>query len=252
MSRRISNWSFRLMQEYKRCDSAQFVTLTYDTDHVPISPKGFMTLSKTDPQKFLKRLRKRNPDSKLKYYLCGEYGTKNMRPHYHLILFNARLDTIQPAWSVNDVYIGDVHYGEVNEASVGYTLKYMSKLKQIPLHANDDRLKEFALMSKGLGDNYLTEAMKEWHKADLTERMYLNLKDGKKIAMPRYYKDKIYDENERDIIGASQGIKARMLQDEYIADMQKRYGNNWEEVKANSDIHAFKMMHEKATEKRNL
>ncbi|QCS36950.1 replication initiation protein [Tortoise microvirus 32] len=150
MKRRISGWSFRLMQEYKRCHSAHFITLTYDTKHVPITDKGFMALSKRDVQLFFKRLRKAHTkeqlsDNPIKYYVAGEYGGRTNRPHYHIILFNAVLELIQPAWN-----LGSVHYGEVNEASVGYTLKYMCKPARIPLHANDDRQPEFSLMSKGL------------------------------------------------------------------------------------------------------
>lgn len=102
----------------------------------------------------MKKLRKANPDHKLKYYLCGEYGGKTFRPHYHLILFDAVLPTIQKAWEH-----GSIHYGAVSGASIGYTLKYMAKPGKIPLHQNDDRVPEFSLMSKGLGKNYLTEAM---------------------------------------------------------------------------------------------
>jgi hypothetical protein len=48
-------------------------------------------------------------------------------------------------------------------------------------------------MSKRMGDNYLTDAMIKWHKKDLVNRVYCNLTDGKKIALPRYYKDKMYN-----------------------------------------------------------
>jgi hypothetical protein len=44
--------------------------------------------------------------------------------------------------------------------------------------------------------------MKAWHEADMLNRMYVPLKDGKKIAMPRYYKDKIYTKEQRQHIGA--------------------------------------------------
>ena len=55
--RRVSGWSFRLVQEDKRAYSSSFLTLTYNTKHVPLSKKGFMTLRKTDLQSFFKRLR---------------------------------------------------------------------------------------------------------------------------------------------------------------------------------------------------
>ena len=56
-SNRASAWSFRLMQEDKRSLSSLFVTLTYNTDHVPILKSGYMSLNKGDLQKFFKRLR---------------------------------------------------------------------------------------------------------------------------------------------------------------------------------------------------
>ena len=105
-ARRVSGWSFRLMKEGERSSSSYFITLTYDTNHVPISPKGYMSLSKTDIQKFFKRLRKTN-EEKIKYYVVGEYGSKTMRPHYHIILFNAKLETILKAWSLDGKYLGD-------------------------------------------------------------------------------------------------------------------------------------------------
>jgi len=98
--RRTSGWSFRLVKEGERSQSALFVTLTYNTDSVPITSNGFMNLDKADVQKFMKRLRKLSKE-KLKYYVCGEYGTKRMRPHYHLIIFNADKEKIEQALTLD-------------------------------------------------------------------------------------------------------------------------------------------------------
>lgn len=195
LKKRVSQWSFRLMQESKISHTAQFITLTYDTKHVPLTNRGFMTLEKRDLQLFFKRLRKKqfgNEKGDIKYYACGEYGSKTMRPHYHIILFNADINLISHAWN-----LGHVHFGNISQASVGYTLKYINKTKKIPIHKNDDRKKEFSLMSKGLGKSYMSKQMIKWHKNDLENRMYCNIEDGKKISMPRYYKDKIYNKDER-------------------------------------------------------
>lgn len=145
LARRISGWSFRLMQEDKISESSYFVTLTYEPKTVPITKAGYMSLSKRHLQLFFKRLRKNN-SNKLKYYAVGEYGTQGMRPHYHMLLFNAVPGSILPAWQQ-----GHIDIGTVTCASVGYTLKYMCKPRRIPYHRNDDRIPEFALMSKDLG-----------------------------------------------------------------------------------------------------
>ena len=80
-----SMWSLRLIYELSTCNSASFLTLTYDTEHYPTD----CGLHKDDLQKFFKRLRinlKREYHEfspKLRYYACGEYGSKTKRAHYH-------------------------------------------------------------------------------------------------------------------------------------------------------------------------
>lgn len=195
--RRVQSWIFRLQQEEKISSSSYFVTLTYSTDTVPITRNGFMTLDKTDVQKFFKRLRKLQPDVKLRYYAVGEYGENNSRPHYHILLFNlVSTEYIEQAWTVNNENFGYVHIGAVSSASIAYTCKYIDKGSKIPIHVRDDRLREFSLMSKGLGKNYLSAAVVDYHKMAL-DRNYCTQPSGEKIAMPRYYREKIWTDNEK-------------------------------------------------------
>jgi len=102
-------------------------------------------------------------------------------------------------------------------------------------------------MSKGLGKLYLTDKMIKWHKDDLENRMYVPIKDGKKIAMPRYYKDKIYNEREKDRI-------VRKMQELAIIEdknLQRQYGENIYSELAKQHIDAFRKMHKKSVEKRD-
>lgn len=219
VARRTSQWSFRIMQESKVSYSAHFITLTYKTGELNISPNGFKTLSKRDVQLFFKRLRKAQDkikfDFPIRYYAVGEYGGKTQRPHYHIILFNAlNVEMIKKAWT-----LGEVHFGKVEGASIGYCLKYMEKdSKKKWYGSKDDRQQEFALMSKGLGKSYMSQDMLRWHKNDLVNRMYCNLEDGRKIGMPRYFKEKIYNENERNEIASYVVAKIGVETD-------KRYAN---------------------------
>lgn len=191
LKRRVSGWSFRLRQQEKVSRSALFITLTYDTKTIPITENGFTSLAKSDFQKFIKRLRKArsrllNAEWPVKYYAVGEYGSKTQRPHYHAIIFNVMEDDILSAWRN-----GECHVGSVTGASIAYTLKYMQKGRIVPAHARDDREKEFSLMSKGLGANYIDDAIRKYHTEDF-RRVYLTVEGGMKVAMPRYYKDKIF------------------------------------------------------------
>lgn len=68
------------------------VTLTYNDEHLP--EDGL--LKHDDFQRFMKRLRKRRlargDKSPVRYFMCGEYGGKTHRPHYHTILFGESFD----------------------------------------------------------------------------------------------------------------------------------------------------------------
>lgn len=228
---RVSNWSFRLMQETRRAHSAHFVTLTYDNYHVPITEKGFLTLSKQEKRgksvsddltDYFKRLRKANKhDMKIKYYACGEYGSKTMRPHYHIILFNSTIEAIVDSWRRNGKYIGDVHIGEVTEASVCYTLKYINKPKKIPLHKNDDRRREYAVMSKGIGSNYWDEN-RMFHMEHPESRCYVSLKGGYKIALPKYYRNMMDDRNKQLVADGLKNVFAQRVTDEFKGYTEKQ------------------------------
>lgn len=236
LKRKVSQWSFRLVQEYNSSQAASFVTLTYNTESVPITEHCFMTLRKKDLQDYMKRLRYHQEQidwyykkilkesgmeddgvrmPKIKYYAVGEYGSTYERPHYHIILFNADDDIVVSAWNNQ----GEVHIGEVNVKSIGYCLDYIVGIGDIPKHQRDDRINQFALMSKGLGKSYITKRMIKWHLAKtikvitpdgelLTyrDRYYCVLPDGKKISMPRYYQEKMIPKIYRDI------DKAKMIE----------------------------------------
>ena len=81
-----------------------------------------------------------------------------------------------------------------NDLTINYVAGYIMKdnIKQINRH--DDRLREFSLMSKGMGLSYLTPQMINYYKKrELTAILHEN---GHFISMPRYYKEKIFDKQE--------------------------------------------------------
>lgn len=113
---RSREWANRCMMEMEYHDSAYFVTLTYNEEHVPKSWAVYhdtgeafehMTLCKRDLQLFMKRLRKAFPNDHIRYFACGEYGSTTFRPHYHLIIYGLHLDDIVP---IQDVQKGQLSY----------------------------------------------------------------------------------------------------------------------------------------------
>jgi hypothetical protein len=193
---RVNSWFSRLSSELSVSRSAYFVTFTYDENSLCYSDNGLLTLNYRDYQLFIKRLRKRNLSSrKIKYFCVGEYGSQTHRPHYHAIIFNVNDPSLfQQVWDK-----GHVHVGDVKEASIFYTLKYSLKSSvfgnttgQDP---DDDRIPEKALMSKGLGLSYLTDAMVQYHKDDVSRP--ITMLGNTKIPLSRYYRDKLFTDAEK-------------------------------------------------------
>lgn len=227
--RRVDSWVFRLLQEDRVSRSSHFITLTYNTLALPLSDRGLPTLRKADLQAFFKRLRKNTGIQDIKYYAAGEYGTETNRPHYHAIVFNCgTAASYQDAWALTKAgrngylarynkglspkdwkdpipdiqdqekcILGNVHVGQVTGNSIAYTCKYIDKTQGIQYNDKDDRQVEFSLMSKGLGDSYLTPEIIAYHKANL-DQLYVTGPGGYKVPMPKYYRDKIFSDEEKD------------------------------------------------------
>ena len=64
-----------------------FITLTYADEYLPSDGK----LKYLDFQLFMKRLRK-YCGKEISFFMCGEYGEKTARPHYHACIFGYDFD----------------------------------------------------------------------------------------------------------------------------------------------------------------
>lgn len=178
---RRSDWSTRIEYESKLHLVKKFITLTYANAHLTWEHNK-PQLVKSDLQKWFKKVRKAG--CVIRYYAVGEYGSTTFRPHYHVLLFGDCPDhVIRSSWT-----FGQVHIGTVTQASIMYCLGYMVNKNWQHLHK---RVPPFSLMSRkpGLGANYLSSSMIEWHKSD---RKNYVMVDGVKRHLPRYYKCKIF------------------------------------------------------------
>ena len=199
LKRRSSHWSFRINEESKKSKTSCFITLTYE--EAPLSQNGYPTLIKKDFQNFFKRLRKLAPHKKgknrLKYFACGEYGSKTQRPHYHAIVFNLPQKLIDDANVIRNTWKhGHTLVTPSNLKTINYVVGYITKggfEKHIDKKYGlwDDRIPEFQLMSKGLGECYLTPKMIKYYK---DRKLFCIVhENGHILSMPRYYKNKIFN-----------------------------------------------------------
>lgn len=156
-------WAARCLLEAKQHEHNYFVTLTYNDVHLPstafVDPSSgeFIEtqLVKKDFQDFMKRLREilrtEYDIDGVRFLACGEYGSKNGRPHYHVCLLGMpdltaelelwqirdgtrlyRSKTIERAWTDPRKYhrgepMGFVTVGEVTWQSACYVARYVMK-----------------------------------------------------------------------------------------------------------------------------
>lgn len=197
-------WAFRLYQELKAAESAAFLTFTYSDEHAVYDVGSRLpTFEKSHVQNLLKRIRKKEAKlgrKSVRYYAVGEYGSNTGRPHYHALLFNLHSDTLG---TIADIWgKGFIHHGKVEPASIMYVSGYI-------IDKVDDSIQgrtfPFALMSKGIGKNYLSPQMKKWHKRKRAN--FVSWGDGIPSPMARYYRDKIFSKMEKQVMGLEMEAK---------------------------------------------
>lgn len=122
--KRTKQWSLRCLMEFGYHKKASFITLTYDEKFLPFNC-GVPTLVPKHLTDFFKRLRKYFDDGTVKYFSCGEYGTKFKRPHYHAIVFGVGFEDIEivrKCWKY-----GFISSLPVNPATCSYVAGYCQK-----------------------------------------------------------------------------------------------------------------------------
>lgn len=194
--RRAQDWKIRCMHEASMWPSNCFVTLTYATGQLP--PNA--SLCKADFQKFMKRLRYHRGASHItpiRYYMCGEYGPLNGRPHYHANLFNVdfRNRTHAGTSKSGEPYYTDPELTDIwghgratvqdlTPETAGYTTGYiMKKLLGQRAEEYGDRTPEYGDMSRkpGIGETWFKK-----YYTDIT-RHDIAVMHGREHQVPKYY-----------------------------------------------------------------
>lgn len=219
-------WAIRCLLEKRESDDNYFITLTYSSDEeiesrlrkakvntITGEVVEYLDLIPDDLQKFMKDLRRyyeyHYKHTGIRFFACGEYGDKNKRPHFHLIIFNIPINDLKP-WFLNSehqqVYTsetiskiwkkGIVSIGEVTFQSAAYVARYIMK-KQTGKGAEEEyKTPEFTQMSRnpGIGAAYFEKNKDKIYKND---ELVISTKLNSVIAVkpPSYY-DKLFDEVE--------------------------------------------------------
>lgn len=205
---RSRQWAVRCMHEASLHGDNAFITLTYADEHLPIAG----SLDKKAFPKFMKRLRRKIGEEKVRYFHCGEYGDTTQRPHYHACLFGYdftdkrrwsvrnglpvwRSDTLEDLWKFGNSEIGTVTF-----ESAAYVARYiMKKVTGRPAEEHYrivdeatgevfDRIPEYTTMSRrpGIGKKWFDKYHDEVYPSDQV------IVRGRAMKPPRYY-DGLYE-----------------------------------------------------------
>lgn len=209
---RTSEWATRCLHESQQHTHNSFLTLTIAEEHLGrVAPGG--SLSKRTHQTFTKRLRASLGDTRISYYMCGEYGEKLQRPHYHYLIFGYDFpdkvkskttragEQLYESPSLNLLWPhGKAWIGQVTYESCAYVASYVMKKLNGPLALEHYRRQDEA------GNDYWLEPefnqmsrrpaiAKSWweqfHQDIITDDVVIK-KNGGKMKPPRYY-DKLLE-----------------------------------------------------------
>lgn len=190
---RARQWAVRIVHESKMHEESCFISMTFNDESVPKDG----SLDVPTCQSFLKKLRARLAPTKIRFFLCGEYGEERQRPHYHAIIFGwvptdlKRLkkrgefvlyssEFLAEVWGMGFVSVGNVTFD-----SACYVANYATK-KVTGEKAKDHyrgRRPEFLLMSRrpGIGAKWIEAFMSDVYPCDEV------ISRGKPSRPPRYY-----------------------------------------------------------------
>lgn len=149
-------------------------------------------IAKIAVRRWLERTRKRTGKS-IKHWLVtelGHKGTENI--HLHGIIWSKdSIEQIEKDWRYGWIWEGEY----VNERTVNYVVKYVTKIDK-----DHKYYKSRILTSAGIGSGYeKTEDGKgNKYKENGQTKTYKRTDSGHKIAIPIYWRNKIYTEEERE------------------------------------------------------
>ena len=205
---RSRQWAMRCMHEASLYERNCFITLTYNDKNLPED----RSLNYVDFQLFMKRFRKRFPNTKIRFYMAGEYGEKFGRPHFHACIFNfdfpdrkylrttgsgSKLFTsqiLEELWPFGYSSVGDVNF-----QSAAYVARYIMKKvtgkDSWKNYVDEDsgvvKTPEFNKMSlkPGIGTGWYQK-----FKSDVYPHDYVVV-NGVKVKPPKFYDRKLQKDN---------------------------------------------------------
>lgn len=209
LKQKAREWQIRMSEEIKENRNGKFVTLTFSNESleeltdIVNERKVKEKIEKNETyiienevatiavRRFLERWRKKYKKS-VRHWLVTELGHEGTeRIHMHGIIFtDESKETIEQLWKYGMVWVGEY----VNAKTINYIIKYISKID-----TKNKGYKPKVLTSSGIGAAYMKRS--DWktrrYNKNGTDESY-KYSNGSEAALPIYYRNKIYSEEERE------------------------------------------------------
>lgn len=246
-------WQARLLEDVKTHKNGIFITLTFSNKSLAKickhkKVKGYTgynkdnAIAKRAVRAFLERWRKTYKVS-LRHWLItelGHQGTENI--HLHGIVWtNEKKEQIRKHWKYGYCWIGKEQpdgslSNYVSTRTINYCIKYVYK--------RDIQHKYFKariLTSPGIGKNYTEtlNAQRNKYNEIRTSEAYIT-ETGHKISLPKYWRNKIYTDEEREKLWIEK------------LDKQIRYVNGIEIDISNGEDEYYKILKREQEKNRRL
>ena len=222
---KANEWRVRLNEELRKNPTDKFVTLTFSDEALEkFEETEANEVASRAVELFRKRWCKKYKEG-VKHWLIVELGHKAKHPwerstervHLHGILWtNKTKEEIEKTWSYGWIDLGEY----VNEKTINYIVKYVTKID--PTHPG---FMGKIFTSKGIGAGYekRIDAKRNEFKEDKTDERY-KTPSGLIMAMPIYYRNKLYTEEEREKLWCYKIDKEIIYKGKVAYDISTRKG----------------------------
>ena len=195
------NWQVRLQEDIRVNKNAKFVTYTFSEHELQKLDNEIKGLSGYDRdneicrlavRRYTERWRKKYGKT-LRHWLVTELGHQNTeRVHMHGIVWTDEVKDIKEIWKYGNIWIGEY----VSAKTINYIVKYVNKVDESHKTYNSK-----IFTSQGIGSEYVNrrDSKRNKYKKEKTIETY-KTREGVELALPVYYRNKIYNEEQREAL----------------------------------------------------
>ncbi len=206
--KKARDWGIRMQEELKVNKEAIFFTGTFTDERINLLSEKYNIdkdnvnlIATKEVRLFLERMRRVNGGKSVKHWIVTEKGHQNTRRiHIHGIFWGKnRRDLsliLKKCWIAGYCYQGTY----VSAKTINYITKYMTKTD-----LDNPDFVGIVLASPGLGAKFVESYNAKRCKYVVPDGLKKTIetykyRDGREAYLPKYYRDKIYTEEQRELL----------------------------------------------------